>query len=48
MILYFPNGGLREIAGWSKYDCELGADWALVMQKEMEKKAAQAIPVNKE
>lgn len=45
MYLYFPDGGIRELSGWSKYDCKLGQDWVLAVKKDMESKAGQPIVV---
>ncbi len=48
MSLYFQDGSTREIARWSKCDCKLGPDWALAVKKQMEKKAGQSIPVDRD
>jgi hypothetical protein len=34
MMLYLPDGGIREIKNWHNYECWLGADWVLAA-KEM-------------
>lgn len=44
MVLYFENGGAREIKSWSRCECRLGADWALVMKKQMEQQAGTSVP----
>lgn len=44
MVLYIPDGGVREISRWKYCDAKLGTDWALAMKKDMEAKAGQAIP----
>lgn len=46
MVLYFEDGSIQEIAEWSKCDLKLGVDWVLAAKKDMEKKAAQAIPLD--
>lgn len=45
LVMYFPNGGLREIKHWK--DCEvcLGVDWKLAQQKAMEDKAGVSVPL---
>ena len=45
MILYYPNGGLKEIAHWTDHEVELGVDWMLAIKKSMEEKAGQSIPL---
>lgn len=46
MTLNLPDGGLYEIANWSKYDCFLGSDFFRIQHAKMEKEAGQAIPVS--
>ena len=46
MILYFPNGSVREIKEWSKCENQLGLDWVAATHKKMEKDANQSIPLN--
>lgn len=48
MMLYLPDGGIREIHEWSKCDCKLGIDWVLAKQKDMEEKSAQSIAINRD
>jgi hypothetical protein len=45
MVLFFPDGGLREIARWSRCEARLGADWVAAMKKQMEAQAGQSIPL---
>lgn len=47
MTLFLPNGGIYEVCQWSLCDCKLGPDWVLAKKKDMESKAGQAIPVNR-
>jgi hypothetical protein len=44
MVLYFEDGGIREIAKWSNCECRLKTDWALAMKKAMEKESGAKIP----
>jgi hypothetical protein len=44
MVLFFENGGVREIKKWTRCECRLGADWAQAMKKQMEQKAGTTIP----
>lgn len=48
MALYLPNGGVREIANWSKYDCKLGTDWVLAVKKNMEQKSGQTVNIDRD
>jgi hypothetical protein len=45
MVLFFPDGSLREIARWNECEMILGTDWVLAAKKQMEAEAAQAIPL---
>lgn len=45
MVIYFPDGAVRELSSWSKCEVSLGSDWVLAMKKNMEKQAGQAIPL---
>ena len=45
MVLFFPNGGVREIAEWSRCEIRLGTDWVVAQQKALEKQAGQPIPL---
>ena len=46
MIVYFADGSLKAIRGWSECELELGTDWVLFTKREMEKKAGQPIQLN--
>jgi hypothetical protein len=43
MVLYFQDGGVRELAGWTKRECRLGTDWVLFVQKEMNKESGTQV-----
>lgn len=45
MILYFEDGGIREICQWHLCEVKLGIDWLAVRKKQMEVAAGQAIPL---
>ena len=45
MVLYRPDGGVREIAHWRDCEIQLGTDWKVAQQKKMEEQAGQAIPL---
>ena len=45
LILFFPDGGVREIKHWRDCEVKLGTDWKLAQQKLMEEKAGTAIPL---
>jgi len=34
LILYFPEGGLREIAHWNNCEMELGSDWSKLINDD--------------
>jgi len=46
MVLYLPNGGLKEIANWKCHAVELGTDWMLTVKKIMEDETNQKIQLN--
>ncbi len=46
MVIYYPDGGLKEIAGWRQCSVRLGADWVAVTKKSMEKEAGVSVPLN--
>ena len=46
LILYFPGGGIREIAGWNSCDAQLGIDWVLATKKKMEAEIGQPVTLN--
>ena len=41
MILYLPNGGIREIANWSQCECKLGLDWVLAVKEQINSEAGK-------
>ena len=45
MTIHFPDGGMYEIAQWSKRDCILGSDFFKFNHAKMEQNAGQTIPV---
>lgn len=45
MIIYFENGGLREIADWKNCEVTLGQDWVLAQKKALEAEAGTSIPL---
>lgn len=45
MILYYPDGSVRELSNWSRCEVALGTDWVLSVKKNMEQKAGQTIPL---
>jgi hypothetical protein len=45
MVLYLPDGSIREIAHWRDCEVKLGADWKLAQQKIMESKAGVSVPL---
>lgn len=46
MILYFPDGSIREIKDWTSCEVKLGKDWVLAVKTKMEREAGQSIPLN--
>ncbi len=46
MILYYPDGSVREVSNWSKCEVALGTDWVLSVKKNMEQQAGQSIPLS--
>jgi hypothetical protein len=47
MTLYLESGAVKEIPNWRECECSLGIDWVLAVKKDMEKKAGQAIPIDR-
>lgn len=45
MVIYYPDGAVKELSKWSKCEVALGKDWVLAVKKNMEQKAGQAIPL---
>jgi len=41
MVLFIPDGGIREIARWSSCECSLGVDWALATKEQIKEEAGQ-------
>lgn len=48
MVIYYPDGGLKEIKHWKNCELKLGADWFAQTKKAMENSIGQNIPVNVE
>jgi len=46
MVLYFKNGGIREISKWKECEVRLDIDWVLATKKYMESKTGQSIPLS--
>ena len=47
LVLFLPDGGVRELSGWSRHcEIQLGADWVLAQKRNMESQAGQPIPIN--
>lgn len=45
MILYMPDGAIREISEWNKCEVSLKSDWVLAIKKDAESKAGITIPL---
>ena len=45
MLLYFPDGSVREIPRWKEREVILGQDWVLAVKKQMESQAGVTIPL---
>ena len=43
MILYLPNGGLREISNWNKAECKLGIDWVAATKQSIRNEAGEQL-----
>ena len=41
MILYFSDGGLREICKWLDCECKLGIDWVIANKEQIKEEAGQ-------
>jgi hypothetical protein len=41
MLLFLPNGGLREIANWAQCECKLDIDWVLITKQQIKEEAGQ-------
>ncbi len=46
MVLYFPDGSIREICKWRECEVKLGQDWVLATKKTLESAAGTSIPLN--
>jgi hypothetical protein len=46
MALFLPDGGIQEVARWSKHVVTLGPDWVAFTKKNMEQQAGMSIPLN--
>jgi hypothetical protein len=42
----FEDGSSKEIAKWSKYDCELDTAHFYILKKQMESQRGESIPTN--
>jgi hypothetical protein len=47
MVLYFPDGSIKEIPEWRKCHLKLEVDWVAAQKKYMEDKAGQTIPLKR-
>jgi hypothetical protein len=45
MMIFFPDGSLKEIPKWSDCFCTLGVDWVLATKDQMEKEAGAPIKI---
>ena len=41
MLLFLPNGGLREIANWGQCELKLDIDWVLITKEQIKEEAGQ-------
>lgn len=46
MILYFADGGVREIANWSRCELRLGTDWVLAVKRQAEKQSGTSVSLD--
>lgn len=46
MILFFEDGGVREISEWRKCEIKLGQDWVLARKKQMEAESGVDVKLN--
>ena len=46
MDIYLKDGSILSVAGWSRYDMNLGLDWVLSTRKRMEQESGQDIKLN--
>lgn len=45
MLLFYADGGIREIRNWKNCEVRLGADWCLALKNSMENQTGTSIPV---
>lgn len=43
MVLYYPDGTIRELAHWKDYEVTLGLDWKETMRKQKSKEAGVSV-----
>ena len=41
MVVYFPDGSLREIKNWNDCEVRLGVDWVLVTERKIKEEAGR-------
>jgi hypothetical protein len=46
LVMYFPDGGLKEVQDWRSCQIKLATDWVLYTKSNMEKEAGQAVKLN--
>jgi len=46
MILFFEDGGVREISEWRKCEIKLGQDWVIARKKQMEAESGVDVKLN--
>tara|TARA_R100000808_G_scaffold7022_1_gene20627 strand:+ start:3335 stop:3556 length:222 start_codon:yes stop_codon:yes gene_type:complete len=42
MVLYFPNGGLREVKNWNDCEIKLGVDWVAFTKTQIKREAGES------
>ena len=42
MLLFYPDGGVREIRKWSEYELWLQSDWVLATKESIKEEAGNA------
>ena len=42
MVLYFPNGGLREVKNWNDCEKKLGVDWVAFTKTQIKREAGES------
>ena len=43
MLIYYPDGGIEEIARWTDCECKLGQEWVLFTKSKMSKEAGLSL-----